>query len=80
MGGAEFLLAMVIWFGEEKTVKDVGRFNVEGWAARDISGILSPFNFTRRNCYTKRGVACLLLSCVIEKVSVFVVYSLQKGY
>jgi len=29
-------------------VKDVGRFNVEGWAARDASGILSPFNFTRR--------------------------------
>jgi len=29
-------------------VKDVGRFNVEGWAARDASGILSPFSFTRR--------------------------------
>lgn len=29
-------------------MKDVGRFNVEGWAARDASGILSPFNFTRR--------------------------------
>jgi hypothetical protein len=33
---------------EEKMVKEVGRFNVEGWAARDESGILSPFNFTRR--------------------------------
>lgn len=29
-------------------MKELGRFNVEGWAARDESGILSPFNFTRR--------------------------------
>lgn len=43
---------LIFWFCKEKMVmvkeRELSRFEVEGWAARDDSGILSPINFTRR--------------------------------
>jgi len=43
---------LIFWFCKEKMVMvkegELSRFEVEGWAARDNSGILSPINFTRR--------------------------------
>lgn len=42
---------LIFWFCKEKMVMvkegELSRFEVEGWAARDDSGILSPINFTR---------------------------------
>ena len=47
-------------------VKEVeGQFDVEGWAAIDESGILSPLNFTCRS-----AVSSLLLLLLIVNVEI----------